>query len=271
MFIPEINFIVCYSLLATIKLNIRFKNVFVIKSCKKVRIFNTKCQFVLSNGLQILASFIRLHIQSERSTYHVAVFQKYKICTHSFLICFAVYSCDKTRILDKTWTKEKSCINHFSCCHCNVNGIAAHDYKKVLLLETYNTIYYWNLICISETHLDSSVSNDKKKISIKGYSLVREDHPSNTKRRDVCIYYKKSPDGRIVAVLTESIICQITITKTVYVLAVYCSPHNPQMTLKKFSSSFDQVTADMILSNPAFKLVLGDFNQRWNSWWDGDI
>ena len=47
--------------------------------------------------------------------------------------------------------------------------------------------------------------------------------------------------------------------------------HNPQMTLKKFSSSLDQVTADMSLSNAAFKLVLGDSNQRSNSWWDGDI
>ena len=190
MFIPEINFIVCYSLLATIKLNIRFKYVFVIKLFKKVRIFNTKCQYVLSNGLQTLASFICLHIQSERSTYHMAVFQKYKICTHSFLISFAVYSCDNTRILDKTWTNEKSCIKHFSCCHCNVNGIAAHDYKKVLLLEIYNTIYHCDLMCVSETHLDSSVSNDKKNISIKGYSLVREDHSSNAKRREVCIYYK---------------------------------------------------------------------------------
>ena len=81
-------------------------------------------------------------------------------------------------------------------------------------------------MCISETHLDSSVSNDKKNISIKGYSLVREDHSSNAKRREVCIYYKKSPDGCIiyVAVLTESIICQVAITKTVYVLAVYRSP-----------------------------------------------
>ena len=45
-------------------------------------------------------------------------------------------------------------------------------------------------MCVSETHLDSSVSNDKKNISIKGYSLVREDHSSNAKRREVCIYYK---------------------------------------------------------------------------------
>ena len=40
VFIPEINFLVCYPSLVAIKLNIRFWYMFAIKSFKKVRICN---------------------------------------------------------------------------------------------------------------------------------------------------------------------------------------------------------------------------------------
>ena len=34
--------------------------------------------------------------------------------------------------------KKKATVEHFSCCHGNLNRLAAHDYKKVSLLEVYN-------------------------------------------------------------------------------------------------------------------------------------
>ena len=49
--------------------------------------------------------------------------------------------------------KKKAAVEYFSCCHWNVNRLAAHDYKKVLLLEAYVFQHYdlmfqkhiWNL------------------------------------------------------------------------------------------------------------------------------
>ena len=38
------------------------------------------------------------------------------------------------------------------------------------------------LICFSETFLDSSIPIDGNRLSIPGYSIMRGDHPSNTKR-----------------------------------------------------------------------------------------
>ena len=110
---------------------------------------------------------------------------------------------------------DDGAVEHFSCCHCNVNSLAAYNYKKVSLVEAYNAIHHCNLICVSETYLDSSTANDEKDISIKGYSVVRADHPTNTKRGGVCIYYKESLSIRIIDIsnLTESILCQITINK----------------------------------------------------------
>ena len=46
-------------------------------------------------------------------------------------------------------------------------------------------------ICLSETFLDLSISNDDERINIKGYNLLQADHPSNKKRWGVCIYYKE--------------------------------------------------------------------------------
>ena len=165
-------------------------------------------------------------------------------------------------------------MKHFSCCHWNVNRLAAHDYKKVLLLEAYNAIHHYNLIYALERDLDSLISNDEKDISIKGYSLVRADHSSNTKRGGVCIYYKESLGVRIIDIpnLTESILCQITINnKTGYVLAVYRFSSQSSDDFENFLSTSDQVITDMSLSNPAFRLILGDFNCMSNSWRKGNI
>ena len=59
------------------------------------------------------------------------------------------------------------------------------------MLEAYNTLYSYDLICISETFLDSSHSDDDQILNLQGYNLIRADHPDNTKRGGVCIYYKE--------------------------------------------------------------------------------
>ena len=46
--------------------------------------------------------------------------------------------------------------NSLSVCHWNLNGIAAHKFIKISLLEAYNTIHDFDIICLSETFLDST-------------------------------------------------------------------------------------------------------------------
>ena len=101
---------------------------------------------------------------------------------------------------------------------------------KFHYMKHINAIYHYDLICVSGTYLDSSISNYEKDISVKvvrAYSLVRADHPSNTTLGGVCIYYKESVGVRIIDIpnLTESIICRVTINNdTNYVLVVYRCP-----------------------------------------------
>ena len=67
---------------------------------------------------------------------------------------------------------------------------------KISQLQAFNLVHKFDILCILETHLDSSVSKDDNGLSIEGYSLIRADHPSNTKRGGVCIYYNDKISAR---------------------------------------------------------------------------
>ena len=71
-------------------------------------------------------------------------------------------------------------------CHWNINGIAAHDFVKVTLIETFIKANNIDIICLSERFLDSTIPLNDERLYIKGYSMIRADHPSNTKRGSEC-------------------------------------------------------------------------------------
>ena len=75
-------------------------------------------------------------------------------------------------------------------CHQNLNGIAAYDFVKVPLIEAFIKANNIDIICLSETFLDSKIPLDDEGLYIKVYSMIRADHPSDTKRGGVCIYHK---------------------------------------------------------------------------------
>ena len=77
-------------------------------------------------------------------------------------------------------------------CHWNLNGLASHDFIKVRLMEAFITSNNFDLVCLSETFLDSTIPNDDANIQINGYSLLRAGHPNDIKRGGVCIYFKES-------------------------------------------------------------------------------
>ena len=77
-----------------------------------------------------------------------------------------------------------------SICHWNLNSTSVHDYSKLFLLKVYISVHKFDIICLSETYLDSTVPLDDDNLVIFGYNLIYSDHPSNTKRGGVCLYYK---------------------------------------------------------------------------------
>ena len=75
-----------------------------------------------------------------------------------------------------------------SMCHWNLNSICAHNFAKLSLLRAYVSVHKFDIICLSETYLDSSMDNESLEIS--GHYLICYDHPSNKRRGGICIYYK---------------------------------------------------------------------------------
>ena len=82
------------------------------------------------------------------------------------------------------WAYKKTS-DYFSCCQWSINSILAN---KISLVTVYNILQKFDIICISETYLDSTV--DDKTIEIKGYNLIRADYPNNQRRGGVCLYFR---------------------------------------------------------------------------------
>ena len=55
----------------------------------------------------------------------------------------------------------------FSVCHSNLNSISAHNYIKVSLLRAYISTHKFDVICISETYLDSDTSDDDDNLKLQ--------------------------------------------------------------------------------------------------------
>ena len=76
-------------------------------------------------------------------------------------------------------------------CHWNLNGTAGYDSVKVALIEAFIKPINIVITCLPETFLDSAILLNDERLYIKGNSMILADHPSNTKRGGVCIYYKE--------------------------------------------------------------------------------
>ena len=71
-------------------------------------------------------------------------------------------------------------------------------FTKISLLSAYISVHKFDIICLSETYLNSDIPSDDENLEIPGYNLVREDHPSNS--GGVCVYYKSSLPFRVINV-----------------------------------------------------------------------
>ena len=68
-----------------------------------------------------------------------------------------------------------------SFCHWNLNGLVAHSFNKVSLLQAISVSKNYDLIFLSETFLDPSINSSDERIAIKGYNFFRVDLRSNKK------------------------------------------------------------------------------------------
>ena len=160
--------------------------------------------------------------------------------------------------------KHNSC-KSFSICHWNLNNITSHNFIKVSLLIAYNSIHKFDIICLSETYLNSkSLSNDEN-LNIPGYNLIRGGHLSNTKRGEVCIYFKESLPLRLynISYLNEWICFEIMISnKLCNFIPLYRSPSQSSDEFENFFYNLDLTLQALTQKNPFLTVIIGNFNAK---------
>ena len=133
------------------------------------------------------------------------------------------------------------------------------------------SVHRLDIICLSETYLDSSI--DDERLQMSEYYLIRSDHPSNKKRGGICIYYKNFLSLQVTGVrlLEECITFDLIISKKIFsFVAFYRSSSQSQDDFATFSDNF-QVTLDFVSKkNPFLIAVLGDFKAILKQWHDED-
>ena len=92
--------------------------------------------------------------------------------------------------IEKNLGPSKGFSKTFSIGYWNLNSLGAHNFTKVSLLKAYLSVPRYDIFCISQTYLNSSITKDDDNLQISGYSLIRSDHPSNSNRGGDAIYYK---------------------------------------------------------------------------------
>ena len=157
----------------------------------------------------------------------------------------------------------------FSICHWNLNSLATHNYLKVSLLQAYVAIGKFDVVCLSETYLDSSNLSDDDSFYLRGYYLVRADDPSNAKKVGACIYFKKSLPLKVldIQLLQECINFEIKIAdKICNFISLYRSHSQSKDEFESFSDNLEPNLDSIAHRNPYLIVVLGDFNAQTKGW-----
>ena len=111
-------------------------------------------------------------------------------------------------------------------------------------------------------------------VNIEGYNFVRADHPDNTKRGGVCIYYKESLPVRVINLpyFKEALLLEMSFNKEKAIVSViYRSPSQNSNQFELFLSNLENLLSDVTKYKQSLSVGTSDFNARSSSWWRNDI
>ena len=179
----------------------------------------------------------------KRMLYILQYFMSVKYFIEIFLNLFLQHGDIETNPGPRTYHSQ-----YFSFCHWNLNSLPAHNYSKVPLLQAFNALHKFDLICLSESYLNSSITMDEKSLIIDGYKLIRADHPSDTRRGGVCIYHKETMSVKVLnfSQLSECLVCEISIqNKKGYFVTLYRSPSQSYDDFEIFLKEFEKLLTNI--------------------------
>ena len=153
--------------------------------------------------------------------------------------------------------------------HWNLNSIPAHNFQKLALLQGFISSNKVDILCLSKAFLNSDISCDDSNLQLPGFDLIRApDHPSNTKRGGVCIYYRNFLPLKLINInyLNECITFEIKIgDKISSFFSLYRSPNQSEDDSENVCNNLE-LTLDAVSAIVA----IGDFNANSSNWYTGD-
>ena len=146
-------------------------------------------------------------------------------------------------------------------------------FTKVSLLSAYISVHKFDIICFSETYLNSEIPSDDKNLEIAGYNLAREEHPSNGKCGGFCFCYKSSLPFRVIDVkyLQYSVYFELRISRCCKFSCLCRSPSQTQDKFETFLRNVKLALDKIHENNPFMTVVLGHFNSKSNNRCKADI
>ena len=157
----------------------------------------TIIMFVILHHIPILTRFLKRIVRQNMLMVHIkkklliSCFYSFLSCSYLYHICFFPRFMHLSRDTEKNPVPKKDFSQTLSIRHWNLNSLVTYNFTKVALLQAYLSVQRFDIFCIPETYLNSSVAEDDDSLRIPGYELIRSDHPPNEKRGGVVIYYKK--------------------------------------------------------------------------------
>ena len=108
---------------------------------------------------------------------------------------------------------------------------------------------------------------------IPGYTLIRSDHPSNTKCGGVCIYYKSSLPLRVINIgyLHECLSFELQIVDKICNFVALCrSPSQSQDDFEIFADNFEMTLELLVQKNTFLLTAIVNFTAKSSNWYNKD-
>ena len=147
--------------------------------------------------------------------------------------------------------------------------MSIYDFQKISHIIAFDTVYKFDIICLSETFLNSDFSLNDENMRIPGFTLTRKDHPSNIRRGGVCVYHKIILPIRILDVifLQECINFELLINdKLCSFVSLYRSPSQTNDQFEEFIKNLELNLEYVSNKNPFLIVLIGDFNAKSEKW-----
>ena len=77
-----------------------------------------------------------------------------------YVLCLVMFKIKRSRDIEQDPGPKLNSCQSSSFCHWNINSILVHNFIKLSLLRAYFAIHKSDVACLSETHLNASISND---------------------------------------------------------------------------------------------------------------